>query len=155
MTGALGRLLDRARARSPWLLLFNCGGCNGCSIEVVAALTPVYDLERFGILHTGNPKHADLLLVTGTVNHRNRRTLENLYDQMGRPKTVAAMGACALCGGVFAEAYNVVGGADRVVPVDVYVPGCPPRPESIIDGLLEAAEGLRTVSSVGEGGPRL
>ncbi len=142
MAGAVHRLLARARNRSPWLLLFNCGGCNGCGIEIVAALTPVYDLERFGILHTGNPRHADILLVSGTVNHRNRRTLEQLYTQVGSPRVVVASGSCALSGGVFAGAYNVVGGADRVVPVDVYVPGCPPRPESVIDGLLEAAARL-------------
>ena len=102
--------------------------------------TPVYDIERFGIIHVGNPKHADLLLVTGTVNYRNRKVLTNLYQQMPDPKIVVAIGACGLSGGIFREAYNVVGGVDQVIPVNVYVPGCPPKPEAIIDGVVLALE---------------
>jgi len=116
---------------------FDCGSCNGCDIEVLACLTPLYDVERFGIINIGNPKHADVLLVTGTVNHRNKSVLKNLYDQMPNPKLVIAIGACALSGGVFRESYNVVGGVDKVIPVDVYVPGCPGKPEAIIDGVVE------------------
>jgi ech hydrogenase subunit C len=141
--GFLTRLIDRSRIKSPWLLHFDCGSCNGCDIEVLACLTPVYDVERFGIINVGNPMHADLLLVTGTVNHRNRSVLKNLYDQMPYPKIVVAVGACGLTGGIFRDAYNVVGGIDRVVPVDVYVPGCPPKPESIIDGVVTGLEVFR------------
>ncbi|MFW5722333.1 MAG: NADH-quinone oxidoreductase subunit B family protein [Desulfohalobiaceae bacterium] len=131
------RFIRRSRLKSPWMLHFDCGSCNGCDIETLACLSPVYDLERFGILNMGNPKHADVLLVTGTVNLRNKTVLRNLYDQMPEPRLVIAIGACGLSGGVFREAYNVVGGVDKVIPVDVYVPGCPARPESIIDGVVE------------------
>ena len=125
-------------AKSPWVIHYDASSCNGCDIEVLACLTPVYDIERFGIINVGNPKHADVLLVTGTVNERNKHVLKNIYDQMPSPKAVLALGACGLSGGVFRECYNVVGGVDKVIPVDVYVPGCPPKPEAIIDGVVKA-----------------
>jgi len=137
------RMIDAARIRSPWLLHFDCGSCNGCDIEILACLTPVYDLERFGIVNVGNPLHADVLLVSGTVNPRNRIVLENLYRQMPSPRIVVAVGACALSGGIFREAYNVLGGIDRIIPVDVCVPGCPARPEAIIDGVVAGLDLLR------------
>ncbi|WP_027190465.1 NADH-quinone oxidoreductase subunit B family protein [Fundidesulfovibrio putealis] len=130
--------INKGRLKSPWIVHFDCGSCNGCDIEVLACLTPVYDVERFGIINIGDPKHADVLLVTGTVNHRNKHVLKNIYDQMPSPKAVIAMGACGLSGGVFREAYNVVGGVDKVIPVDVYVRGCPPKPEAMIDGVVMA-----------------
>ncbi|MFZ5426337.1 MAG: NADH-quinone oxidoreductase subunit B family protein [Thermodesulfobacteriota bacterium] len=130
--------INKGRLKSPWIVHFDCGSCNGCDIEVLACLTPLYDVERFGIINIGDPKHADVLLVTGTVNHRNKHVLKNIYDQMPSPKAVIAMGACGLTGGVFREAYNVVGGVDKVIPVDVYVRGCPPKPEAIIDGVVLA-----------------
>ena len=131
-----GSFIKKSRAKSPWIMHFDCGSCNGCDIEVLACLTPLYDVERFGIINVGNPKHADVLLVTGTVNHRNKKVLKNIYDQMPEPKAVIAIGACGNTGGVFREAYNVVGGVDKVIPVDVYVPGCPAKPEAIIDGVV-------------------
>ena len=131
------KLVDFVRAKSPWLLHFDCGSCNGCDIETLACLTPLYDVERFGIVNVGNPKHADLLIVTGTVNHRNKKVLMNLHVQMPEPRIVIAVGACGLTGGIFREAPNVVGGVDKVIPVDVYVPGCPARPEAIIDGVVQ------------------
>jgi ech hydrogenase subunit C len=131
-------LVKKARIKSPWVLHFDCGSCNGCDIETLACLTPMYDIERFGMINVGNPKHADVLLVTGTVNHRNKKVLKALYEQMPDPKVVIAIGACGLCGGVFRDAYNVVGGVDKVIPVDVYVPGCPAKPEAIIDGVVVA-----------------
>ena len=136
--GMLKDWINKGRLKSPWIVHFDCGSCNGCDIEVLACLTPVYDVERFGIINIGDPKHADVLLVTGTVNHRNKHVLKNIYDQMPSPKAVIAMGACGLLGGVFLEAYNVVGGVDKVIPVDVYVRGCPPKPEAMIDGVVMA-----------------
>lgn len=125
-------------SKSPWIIHYDASSCNGCDIEVLAALTPVYDVERFGIINTGNPKHADVFLVTGSVNEQNRAVLRNTYDQMPDPKVVVAIGICASSGGVFRECYNVAGGIDKVIPVDVYVPGCAARPESIIDGVVTA-----------------
>jgi len=133
-------LMDRARARSPWILHFDAGACNGCDIEVLACLTPVYDVERFGMMNIGNPKHADVLLVTGTCNLRNARVLRHLYEQMPEPKAVVAIGACALSGGVFHECYNVLGGVEGIIPVDVWVPGCAPRPEAIMEGAVMAVQ---------------
>jgi Ni,Fe-hydrogenase III small subunit len=135
-------LLNKARHKSPWIVHYDCTSCNGCDIEVLAALTPVYDAERFGVLNIGNPKHADVLVVTGSVNHRNVRVLRNIYLQMPSPKAVLAIGACACTGGIFAEAYNVLGGVDKAIPVDVYLPGCSVRPEAVLDGVLKAAAAL-------------
>ncbi|MBU4263254.1 MAG: NADH-quinone oxidoreductase subunit B family protein [Proteobacteria bacterium] len=150
--GLIDKLISTARRRSPWLLHFDCGSCNGCDIETLACLTPVYDVERFGVVNVGNPKHADILLVTGTVNLRNREVLTVLFEQMPEPKVVVAIGACGLSGGIFREAPNVVGGVDKVIPVDVYVPGCPARPEAIIDGVVLALEKFREKSKgKGEG----
>jgi NADH-quinone oxidoreductase subunit B len=136
--------------KSPWVVHYNCNSCNGCDIELLACLSPLYDLERFGIIHVGNPKHADVLVVTGSVNHRNERVLRNVYDQMPHPKVVVAMGVCASTGGIFRDCYNVLGGIEKVIPVDVFVPGCPSRPEAMIDGILEAARKLDEKRRLGQ-----
>ena len=136
-------ILTRSRIKSPWLLHYDCGSCNGCDIEVLAALTPLYDIERFGIVNMGNPKHADVLLVTGPVNHRNKRVLRNLYEQMPEPKLVIAVGTCACTGGVFHNCPNILGGIDKIIPVNVYVPGCAARPEAIIDAVVIALGKLK------------
>lgn len=125
-------------SKSPWILHYDATSCNGCDIEVLACLTPMYDVERFGIINTGNPKHADIFVITGSVNEQNREVVRNLYEQMPNPKVVVAVGICATSGGVFRECYNVAGGIDKIIPVDVYVPGCAARPESIIDGIVTA-----------------
>ncbi|MBA4357705.1 MAG: NADH:ubiquinone oxidoreductase, partial [Desulfovibrio sp.] len=126
-------------------LHFDCGSCNGCDIETLACLTPVYDVERFGIINVGNPRHADVLVVTGTVNPRNAVVLKNLYDQMPTPRLVIAVGACGCSGGVFREAPNVLGGVDKVIPVDVYVPGCPAKPEAIMDAVVAGLGKLKGI----------
>lgn len=135
-------LMTKARLKSLWVLHYDCGSCNGCDIEILAALTPKFDVERFGIVNIGDPKQADVLLVTGPANHRNQRVLRNLYDQMPKPKLVIAIGTCACTGGVFHNCPNVLGGIDKVIPVDVYIPGCAVRPEQIIDGVVLALEKL-------------
>lgn len=125
-------------SKSPWIIHYDASSCNGCDIEVLACLTPMYDVERFGIINTGNPKHADIFVVTGSINEQNRDIIQNIYNQMPDPKVVVAVGICACSGGVFRECYNVAGGIDKLIPVDVYVPGCAARPESIIDGIVTA-----------------
>ena len=123
--------------KSPWVIHYDGSSCNGCDIEVLACLTPMYDAERFGIIKTGNPKHADILLVTGGLNEQNKNVVKQIYEQMPEPKVVVAVGICACSGGIFADCYNILGGVDTVFPVDVYVPGCAARPEAIIDGIVQ------------------
>ena len=132
--------MSKFTGKSPWVVHFNCNSCNGCDIEFLACLTPLYDAERFGIIHVGTPKHADVLVVTGSVNEKNKHVLKNVYDQIPSPKVVVAMGVCAATGGIFADCYNVVGGVGKVIPVDVYVPGCPPKPEAMLDGIVKAVD---------------
>jgi NADH-quinone oxidoreductase B subunit len=126
-----------ARINSPWLIHFNSGSCNGCDIEILATLTPRYDLERLGVKLKGSPRHADVLICTGPVTQQARERLVRTYEQMHDPKFVVAVGSCALSGGAFRGCYNIMGGIDQVIPVHVYVPGCPPRPEAIIGGVVK------------------
>jgi len=141
------RLIDRslrwARRKSPWVLHFNSGGCNGCDIELLDTLTPRYDVERLGILKESSPRHADILLCTGPVTRQSRDRLRRIYEQMPAPKWVMALGSCSSSGGVFRGGYNVLGGVDRLLPVDLYVPGCPCRPEAIIEGVLQLLERIK------------
>ena len=130
-------------AKSPWLLHYDGSSCNGCDIEVLACLTPVYDIEGFGIFNTGDPFQADILLITGGINSQSESVVKQIYSQMPDPKVVVAVGICACTGGVFKSCYNIKGGADTVIPVDVYVPGCAARPQAIIDGVVQALEILR------------
>ncbi len=130
------RLANWARVKSPWITVFNSGACNGCDIEVIATLTPRFDVERFGIVAQGSPRHADVLIVTGPVTKKQASRLRRIWEQMPEPKYVIAMGACGASGGVFRGLYHVVDGVENVIPVDVFIAGCPPRPDEIIDGVV-------------------
>ncbi len=134
--------LKKYRKKSPWILHYNAGSCNGCDIEILASLSPKYDLERFGVINTGNPKQSDIFLVTGPVTYRSRERLIELYTQMPEPKVVIVVGSCSCTGGVFRDMYNVEDGVDRYIPVDIYIPGCATSPELIIDGLVKGLEVL-------------
>jgi NADH-quinone oxidoreductase B subunit len=140
---ALDKVRTWARVNSPWAIHYNSGSCNGCDIEILATLTPRYDVERLGIKLQGSPRHADILLCTGPVTLQSKDRLKRIYEQMPEPKFVVAIGSCAISGGAFRGCYNVVGHVDEVIPVDVYVPGCPPRPEAIIDGLVKLLNTLQ------------
>ena len=128
----------KSLAKSPWLLHYDGSSCSGCDIEVLACLTPIYDVERFGVINTGNPKHADIFLITGGINTQNAPIVKKLYETMPSPKVVVAVGICASDGGIFKECYNITGGVETAIPVDIYVPGCAARPEAIIDGVVKA-----------------
>lgn len=132
-----------ARVNSPFAIHFNSGSCNGCDIEILATLTPRYDLERFGIKLQGSPRHADVLICTGPVTRQARERLVRIYEQMPEPKFVVAVGSCGLSGGVFHGCYNVVGSIADVLPVHAFVPGCPPRPEAIIHGVVALLNSLK------------
>jgi len=136
-------LLKWARIKSPWILHFNSGACNACDIEVVALLTPRFDIERFGALLKATPRHADVLVATGPVTRQAALRLKRIYEQMPEPKFVIAVGTCASSGAPFNKCYNVLGGVDKVIPVDVYVPGCPPKPEAILYGVTKLLEKIK------------
>jgi len=123
--------------KSPWICNFDVGGCNGCILEIYALLTPRYDIERFGCVFRPSARHADILLVSGLINKQNKKRLKKIYEQMAKGKKVIAIGSCAIKGGPFKDSYNSAGPVDKIIPVDMYVPGCPPRPEAIIQGILK------------------
>jgi membrane-bound hydrogenase subunit mbhJ len=141
--------LTQSFNRSLWAFHFNSGSCNGCEIEIVAALTPRYDPERFGIKLVGSPRHADVLIVTGPVVKKMKDRLLRVYEQMPDPKIVMNVGTCGISGGVFYDSYNLEGPVDEVVPVDVYVIGCPPRPEAITHGVVKALAKLERLEGGG------
>jgi NADH-quinone oxidoreductase B subunit len=140
--GFLKKIINWSRIKSPWIIHFNSGACNACDIEIVASLTPRFDIERFGILLKGTPRHADVLICSGPVTKQTKERLVRIYEQMLEPKFVVAVGTCACSGGVFNGCYNVEGGIDQVIPVSAYIPGCPARPEAIIDGVVKLLSSL-------------
>jgi len=146
------KIVTWARIKSPWILHFNTGACNACDIELIAALTPVYDVERFGILLKGTPRHADVLVCSGPVTHQIKNRLIRIYEQMPEPKFVVAVGTCACSGGVFQGCYNVEGGIDQVIPVSVFIPGCPASPKAIIDGVVKLLASLEEKPAAAKAG---
>ena len=130
--------------KSPWVFHVNTGACNNCDIEVVACLTPRFDVERFGIKLVGSPRHADALLVTGPVTAQAVGRLREAYRQTAKPCVVFAIGACGCGKGIFSNAYHVVGPVDKIIKeidpdaIVAYVPGCPPKPEALISGVVKA-----------------
>ncbi len=131
--GSVDRLLNLARKHSLWYLLF---GTACCAIELMQTGGPRTDADRFGMMFRSTPRQADVLLLAGTITYKMASRIRLLYDQMSEPKYVIAMGSCASTGGLFQKSYSVVKGGDLFLPVDVYIPGCPPRPESLVEGLM-------------------
>ena len=146
----MGRTLNlkqKSRLYSPWIFHAHCGGCNNCDIEVAAVLAPRFDIERIGAQLKNNPRHADIILVTGPVPKHSAPFLKRVYDQTPKPKVVMAVGGCAVDCGPYQRDdgkgnYALAGPTDKVIPVDVYVPGCPPKPETILHGVVLAVSKL-------------
>ena len=137
---ALKKKVRTLFGRSLHIREVDAGSCNGCEVEITALNNPVYDIQRFGVHFVASPRHADMLLVTGPVTRNMEIALKQTYDATPDPKLVVAVGACAIGGGVFGKSYASCGGVDAVVPVDVYIPGCPPRPEALLHGILLAMD---------------
>ena len=139
---ALGRRLKERAAqmfgRSLHIRQVDAGSCNGCEVEIAGLNSPVYDIERFGIHFVASPRHADLLLVTGPVTRNMELALRKTYEATPDPRLVVAVGACGCSGGIFGQNYATCGGVDSVLPVDVYIPGCPPNPHALLHGILTA-----------------
>jgi Ni,Fe-hydrogenase III small subunit len=135
--------VDKVLGRSLHIREVDAGSCNGCEIEIVGLNSPVYDVERFGIHFVASPRHADMLLVTGPVSRNMELALRKTYDATPAPRLVVAVGACGCSGGIFGENYASIGGVDKVIPVDVYIPGCPPSPYALLHGILLALGRLR------------
>lgn len=132
----------KALKKSLWVFHLSTGSCNNCDIEILDCITPRYDLERFGIKKVGSIRHADVLLITGAVTRQVLPRLKKLYEQAPKPIVVIAFGACASSGGVFANSYNIAGPLDKVIPVNAYIPGCPPKPEAIIAAVAKLLKKL-------------
>jgi Ni,Fe-hydrogenase III small subunit len=138
MASWLQKITQRCFTKALWVYHVNTGACNGCDIEVIDVLTPYYDAERFGIKLVGSPRHADVLLVSGPVTRAVVDSLKRVYEATPDPKLVFAIGSCSIDGNIFHDSYHVVGGLDKVIPVNLYIPGCPPRPEAILYGVAQA-----------------
>lgn len=139
--------LTKSFKKALWVYHCNSGSCNGCDIEIIAALCPRYDVERFGIKLVGTPRHADVLLITGPVTRQMENRVRRIYEQMPDPKVVICVGNCGNTGDVFYESYNLAGPIDNVIPVDIHVIGCPPRPEAIINAVVKAWVKLETLEA--------
>ncbi|KPL72056.1 NADH-quinone oxidoreductase subunit B [Ornatilinea apprima] len=139
MIGLFQHLIKISRRRSPWIYRINAGSCNGCDIEVAPCFSPRYDGEQIGALLQGSPKHADILLISGPVTLRTRDMVKEIYEQVPAPKAVIALGSCPASGNVFSGSPTIIGNLESLIPVDLYVPGCPPRPQAILEAIQKAA----------------
>ena len=134
----------KALTKSIWVFHVSAGSCNNCDIEILDCLTPRFDVERFGIQLIGSVRHADALLVTGAMNRKSVPRLKKIYEQAPKPCLVVACGICAVSQNMFRDSYNVAGPLDSIIPVDVYIPGCPPKPEAIIAGIVKLTDKIRS-----------
>ncbi|MBN1949386.1 MAG: NADH-quinone oxidoreductase subunit B family protein [Candidatus Cloacimonetes bacterium] len=130
-------LKEKVFKKSLWLFHLSAGSCNNCDIEILDCLTPRFDVERFGMKLVGSVRHADVILVTGIVTKKTKKRVLEIYKQAPKPVLVVAFGSCSCTGGIFAEGYNFEGPLDKVIPVDAYIPGCPPKPEAILAGIVK------------------
>jgi Ni,Fe-hydrogenase III small subunit len=139
----IAEAIQNLLGRSLSIRQVDAGSCNGCEQEIVALNNPVHDIDRFGIHFVASPRHADMLLVTGPVTRNMELALRKTWTATPDPKVVVAVGACGISGGIFGANYASMGGVDAVIPVDVYIPGCPPRPEALLHGILLALGKIR------------
>ncbi|HOV22109.1 MAG TPA: NADH-quinone oxidoreductase subunit NuoB [Candidatus Ratteibacteria bacterium] len=133
----------KALKKSLWVYHVSGGSCNNCDIEILDLLTPRFDIERFGMVLVGSPRHADVLLCTGIINKKCFERVKGIYEQAAKPCVVVAIGACACSGGVFRDGYQMAGPYNNVIPVDIYIPGCPPKPEAMISAIVKFLEKLK------------
>ena len=134
----------KALLKSPWVFHLCSASCNNCDIEILDCLTPRYDLERFGIVLVGSARHADVLLCTGAVNKQGASRVKRVYNHTPKPCVVVAVGNCACSQEIFKESYSTAKPLDEIIPVDAYIPGCPPKPEAIIMGVVKLIEKLKS-----------
>ncbi len=143
----LPSVIKKLFGRSLHIRQIDSGSCNGCEFEIAALMNPVYDIQRFGIDFVASPRHADMLLVTGGVTRNLEEALRKAYSATASPKMMVAIGACACGGGMIGSTYANIGGVDKLFPVCIYVPGCPPRPQAILEGILHAIERAHELKS--------
>lgn len=133
----------KALTKSIWVFHVSAGSCNNCDIEILDCFTPRFDIERFGIQLIGSVRHADALLITGAMNRKSVPVMKKIYEQAPKPCVVVAVGQCALSRHMFRYSYNVCAPLDEILPVDLYIPGCPPKPEAMIDGIVKLVKKIR------------
>lgn len=139
-------LTMKALLKSPWVFHLSTGSCNNCDIEILDCLTPRFDIERFGMRLVGSIRHADVLLVTGSCNRKSMLRVKKIYEeQVPKPCVVVAIGECAMSRGMFIHSYNCPRPLDKDIPVDVYIPGCPPKPEAIIAGVVKLINKIKGI----------
>lgn len=139
----LKKLFKWGLKRAPSVYHVGASACNNCCLEIMETLTPRFDMERYGVTLVASPRHADVMLVEGIVNRQSAERVKRVYDQMPHPKLVVAVGVCACSADMFRDSYNFYKPVDEIIPVDVYVPGCPPKPETIVTGIMKALKKIK------------